>query len=669
MVNLWEKTQTKTKCFVGNDITLSDIQNCYKNDTKKLHDIYVANGIPVLYGEYGAVDKDNTEKRALYCEGVNRYFKQNQIVGVYWDDGGTDNNAFAIVDREACTRREGYEDIVYSLMRGFFNEGSVDDLTLSPEIKPITSFDVSNSNVTLMVNRSTTVSTENVAPSDNNDVILWKTADANVATVYNGMIRARGIGTTTITAFTQSGTATQEITVTVKKETLADACTAIATSADEIEVEENGEAFLNASCATAGCQASMSFCSEDESIATVSKMGKILGIKQGSTKVIITSSTGIVKEIPVTVTEAQWDNTKIRLALYVYYNDSTHNYFDNVQSSEVITITGPGTYTLKFDCATDLSAEALAAGITNINNAGSVYIKDVDVHDHTIKQSVVKKGRVSWQSVKVNGIELNVKDPTAHASAVKGHILDTDKPLNCWTGMVVDSSAVSVNNYSMTFPGIDNPTTIEVTFTLFNLYYDDDTFFGGRATADDPLPSEEPSESPSASPSEEPSAAPTETPGESPSSAPSDAPTPGSSQPPASVVPSAAPSTAPADTTSADNTFVYQKGCYKVLSETAKTVTYVKPKNVNAKTIKIPAKVKKDGKTYWVTTISAKAFANAKKAKTIQIATTSLTKVQKKAFTGVAKKVVVKVPKNKLKKYTKLLKNGGLPKTAKIKKA
>ena len=52
-------------------------------------------------------------------------------------------------------------------------------------------------------NTTKTITTKNVTPEANDDVILWKSDDALVASVYNGVITARGIGTTTITAYSQ----------------------------------------------------------------------------------------------------------------------------------------------------------------------------------------------------------------------------------------------------------------------------------------------------------------------------------------------------------------------------------------------------------------------------------------------------------------------------------
>ena len=71
-----------------------------------------------------------------------------------------------------------------------------------------------------------------------------------------------------------------------------------------------------------------------------------------------------------------------------------------------------------------------------------------------------------------------------------------------------------------------------------------------------------------------------------------------------------------------------------------------------------------------VTTISKNAFKNCKNLNTITIKSTKLDVdgVKKGAFSGIGKKVVVKVPKSKYSAYKKLLREKGLNKKVKIKK-
>jgi hypothetical protein len=59
------------------------------------------------------------------------------------------------------------------------------------------------------------------------------------------------------------------------------------------------------------------------------------------------------------------------------------------------------------------------------------------------------------------------------------------------------------------------------------------------------------------------------------------------------------------------------------------------------------------------TELYKKAFYGCKKLKNIVIKSTKVKKVNKKAFSGTSQKITIKVPKKKLKAYTKLFKNKG----------
>lgn len=130
----------------------------------------------------------------------------------------------------------------------------------------------------------------------------------------------------------------------------------------------------------------------------------------------------------------------------------------------------------------------------------------------------------------------------------------------------------------------------------------------------------------------------------------------------------------------------------KVLSNTKKTVEYVKTSKKTYTNVTVPATVKISGVTYKVTSISANAFKGMKKLQKVTIGENiekigakvfdgckklnKITVVSKKlssktvnsrTFTGTKKNITVKVPKNKYKAYKKFLTKKG-NKTIKIKK-
>ncbi len=146
---------------------------------------------------------------------------------------------------------------------------------------------------------------------------------------------------------------------------------------------------------------------------------------------------------------------------------------------------------------------------------------------------------------------------------------------------------------------------------------------------------------------------------------------------------------APVDTKLKDSGTTYQ-----VSSETDETpeVTYMKPSKKEKGTVTIPKSVTIDGVKYSVTAIAgrafagnkkvtkivvpkpvaqigARAFANCKNVKTIEIHTTGLTarNVADQAFAGIKEGTVIRVPKEKLAEYKKLFAEKGLNKKVKVK--
>lgn len=668
------------KCLNGtsredNDITLSDVIDCYENNFIALNETYVAKGIPVVLGEYGAVDKDNTPQRELYCEGVNILAKKYKIVGVYWDDGGVDNNAFALVDRENNMIRQGYESISYALMRGFNTQTDITKVTAGTQIIPITDFQVEET-VTLACNDSVQMTVSEVQPAGNNDVILWKTANPQIATVYQGMIRGRCVGETIVTAYTQNGTVAKEVKVTVKKQEGVACDSILAETADSGVTAYIGHSFfLNARVGTENCKASLRYYSEDVRVATVSTMGKIVGVSVGSTNIVIVSSTGYSVKVPVTVKNAPWDNSKFRLALHIYYNDTDHEFYDDVISTDVVTVQGPGQYSVKFDCATDLTSQAKDAGVTTINNAGAIYLKDVDVDEGNITKSILKSGKISYQKICVNGQMIAIADMEKNYPLVKSnHIIDTNNPINSWGDYAIVEEEVEVTNNKITFKNVPEPTVIEVHFTLSDMYYDDDTVFEGK----DPTLAV-PTETPKGNTGDDNSQAkPTETPGD------------GNSQAKPTENPSVSTSFLKKGSVISDKV---SQGKYQVtkIDGNRGTVFYVKCTSKKS-AVSVPETITVNGIKYSVTGVGKKAFYNNKKLrsvtlgknitqigdkafygckflKKIKIRSTKLSKVGKKAFGKIAKKAQIKVPKKKYDKYKKLItKKTGFTKKMKLKK-
>lgn len=131
---------------------------------------------------------------------------------------------------------------------------------------------------------------------------------------------------------------------------------------------------------------------------------------------------------------------------------------------------------------------------------------------------------------------------------------------------------------------------------------------------------------------------------------------------------------------------------YKVTSNgTGSKATVTFTKAANKKSVTVPATVKLNGKAYKVTTVAAKAFAQAKKAtkvtigknvtklaknafkgskvKTVTLKTTKLTKKSVKGSLKSSKVKTIKAPSKKVKAYKKIFTKANAGKKATVKKA
>jgi len=455
-----------------------------QGEFEKLVETFTSQGIPVILGEYGCINKNNPENRAYHLEVVNRLCQQDGVVPVYWDQGWYDRSmdpdfSYTLVDRNTG---ETIDKVVTdAIIRGYFVIGAADlsDITVGTEVTQISDVTVPES-ISLTINDTQIVQTE-IAPAQHNDVLLWSTDDPTVATVYNGVVRGRGIGTTTIHAYSQSGSVEKTITVTVNALVNNYTNITIATDYDNgVTLEEDKYCYLNAvlsgvvneegTVAEDSPNAYMDFMtykSSDENIATVSTTGKIVAKVAGSTYITITTASGVTSVIPVTV-ERSADVKEIHLALNVYYNDEEHSYFSN-ECGQSIVVTGDGQYELTFDCAADLSDKATSAGVTGLNNLTAVYIKDYSVTTGDAKISPLDSCNIMFDSVVVDGVALTITQTDPKSALKASGIFDTNDPLNSWDGSQV--AEVTVDNHVLNIVGVDNPQKITVTFTLSDMVF------------------------------------------------------------------------------------------------------------------------------------------------------------------------------------------------------
>ncbi len=439
--------------------------------------------VPIILGEYGTTNQYlsgsdtgyNDEYRAWYCEIVSRACKVAGVVPCVWDqnygsEGNKQKGLFTYWDRETCT--PVFENIVDAMIRGYYADSTsknlkydFSDVAMDPTIIPITEMELSDETVTVELDDNYQI-TSTVSPSNNNDVVLWSTDDDTIATVYNGKIRARGVGITTVNAYTQNGDVVKEVTVKVVPKETDNPVTAI--NAENCTVMTGKSVSLNASVEPADADSQLTYKSSNTEVATVDALGKVFGVKAGTAYITITASSGITKTVKVVVSDTVISD-EMNLALHVLYNDDSHKYY-GCETGTAVTVNGDGQYTVTFNLDTDLSKAGKSAGITEVNNLTAIYIKDIDVTNGDLKSSSVTSGQIRYDSVKLNGVEQEIKN-TSFGSIMNGSVVDTGGPINAWHSPNFLVGGYTASNYVATFTDVKNVTTVEVTFTLQDLEF------------------------------------------------------------------------------------------------------------------------------------------------------------------------------------------------------
>lgn len=435
-------------------------------------------GVPMYLGEYGstvALDANdptgyNDGTRAHKEEVVAKLCQAAGVCPIAWDQGyGTEGKyqtgLYTYWDREDCVSL--HPAVTEATIRGYYTALSelnknfeFSDIAYNPTITPITSIDVVES-VEMTIGDIKNV-TAAAAPADTNDVVLFSTDNDDVVTVFNGRIRAKGIGTTTIHVYSQNGDVKKDIKVTVNaKET--DEKVKVTADKSTYQVVAGGTAAINAEASNGE---RVTFISTNPEICTVNSQGVVYAHKIGSAQIVITSESGVTKTVTVNVTDSLVTG-EVSLGLVVLYNDESHKYW-GAEVGEIIKITDNGQYTVKFDCSKDLSAAAKNAGITSIANLTAIFIQDQAVHNGEAAETPLLSAKITWDKIVVDGKEMTITNP-GPKNALKSGVFDTGDPVNAWDGSAIEG-VTSTGDHVANFTA-GPAQTMEVTFTLTDVEF------------------------------------------------------------------------------------------------------------------------------------------------------------------------------------------------------
>lgn len=174
------------------------------------------------------------------------------------------------------------------------NGKSASCLVRVDEIKP-TSVSIPSS-VNVYVGETTSIS-PTLTPSNAQTSLSWFCSPSSVATVSNGRITGVGEGKATVYCVTDNGFYSNNCDVTVKNR----AATGINVSPSEYTMTVGDSKRLTWSLVPSNAKASVSWSSDDESIATVSSSSEVTAKKKGATYIRATTDNGLSASCKLTV--------------------------------------------------------------------------------------------------------------------------------------------------------------------------------------------------------------------------------------------------------------------------------------------------------------------------------------------------------------------------------
>ncbi len=165
-------------------------------------------------------------------------------------------------------------------------------INVSQPIIEVTGVSLSPSTIGITVGETSTLTAE-VSPSDASDTSLsWQSSDENVATVSSsGLVTGIAEGTATVTVTTTDGAYTAETTINVSQPIIEVTGVSLSPSTIGITVGETSTLTAEVSPSDAS-DASLSWQSSDENVATVSSNGLVTGVAEGTATVTVTTTDG-----------------------------------------------------------------------------------------------------------------------------------------------------------------------------------------------------------------------------------------------------------------------------------------------------------------------------------------------------------------------------------------
>ncbi len=329
------------------------------------------------------------------------------------------------------------------------------EVTVTSALVKVTGVNIMYEKETLATGGSILLSYE-VLPSDATETgVTWSSSDSSVATVANGLVKAKAPGTAVITVKTEDGGFTDTCTVTVQDSVIE--ATGVSLSKDSISMEKGTDAVLVATVQPSNATSkAVVWYSDDDSIVSVDIDGAIHAKAPGTTTIRVTTADGkhydtctvTVEQESVPVTSVALDRNVLSLSIGA------------TDMLNAIVSPNNATWDSMVWSSSDTSVATVSDGrVTGVSEGTATIAVSVGEFQDICVVTVTKAGiAVTEVSLNVTEKTLNVGESFVLQADVKPSDA-TDKSVS-WTTTDAKIASVSDGTVTALSPGVARITVI-----------------------------------------------------------------------------------------------------------------------------------------------------------------------------------------------------------------
>lgn len=156
---------------------------------KTFYNAFVSKGVPVILGEFGAINKNNSTARCAYASKVASTCKQYKIKPIWWDNGtltGTSSDSFGLINR--YTYEVYHSDIISALVENSESVTKQNYSTIPTGYVPTSSttensFSTSTTNTTVITNTTPTTTKTTTTTTTTKPIVVGSVKTIKIAAI------------------------------------------------------------------------------------------------------------------------------------------------------------------------------------------------------------------------------------------------------------------------------------------------------------------------------------------------------------------------------------------------------------------------------------------------------------------------------------------------------